>query len=251
MNIIVAAKHFGTKFKPTFKSVIPKFGADARKSLVDGISRVARTGALTLGPGGRNVVLEYENGDPKITKDGVTVVKSIFELTRDRDLGAKLLKRVANNTNVYAGDGTTTSTLLSYELVERGFKAIEYQGAHPIAVKRGMDKGLEVVLGFLKEIAMPVSQQEELRNVCLVSSNHNERISDIISQVLTSVGLDGIMNITESPTGESAFKLVNGLIFPRGLVSNNFVQEEAGGNVVEQVIEFDHPLVLVVADRIS
>jgi chaperonin GroEL len=85
----------------------------------------------------------------------------------------------------------------------------------------------------------------------MVSSNHNEKVSEIISQVLMSVGLDGIMNIVESPTGENAFKLVNGLIFPRGLVSNNFVQDEAGGNKVEQVIEFDHPLVLVVADKIS
>ena len=94
--------------------------------MVQGISRVSETASLTLGPGGRNIALEYENGEPKITKDGVTVVKSIFELTRDRDLGAKLLKRVANNTNVYAGDGTTSSTLISKELVERGFKAIEF-----------------------------------------------------------------------------------------------------------------------------
>jgi chaperonin GroEL len=118
------------------------YGSDARKSLLLGISRLSKTGALTLGPGGRNVVLEYENGDPKITKDGVTVVKSIFEKTRDRDLGAKLLKRVANNTNVYAGDGTTTSVLISQKLTEGGFLAIQHQGAHPIAVKRGMDKAL-------------------------------------------------------------------------------------------------------------
>ena len=187
MKLFIAAKSFGTKagskpkFLPTFKSVIPQYGAEARRPLVEGISRVAFTGALTLGPGGRNVVLEYENGDPKITKDGVTVVKSIFEQTRARDIGAKLLKRVANNTNVYAGDGTTTSTLMTKELVQRGFNAIEFQGAHSIAVKRGMDKGLEVVLGFLTEMAMPISQQEEVRNVCLVSSNHNEHVSDIIS----------------------------------------------------------------------
>jgi chaperonin GroEL len=91
-----------------------------------GIQRVSQTACLTLGPGGRNIVLEYENGAPKITKDGVTVVKSIFELTRERDMGAKLLKRVANNTNVYAGDGTTTSTLIARELTNRGFKAIEF-----------------------------------------------------------------------------------------------------------------------------
>ena len=144
-------------FKPTYRSVLPKYGKEARLSLMQGISRLAKTAALTLGPGGRNIVLEYENGDPKITKDGVTVVKSIFEQKRDRDIGAKLLKRVANNTNVYAGDGTTTSTIISKHLVPGGFNAIEFQGAHAIAVKRGMDRGLQVVLGFLKEIAMPVS----------------------------------------------------------------------------------------------
>ena len=132
-----------------------------------------------------------------------------------------------------------------------GFNAIEFQGAHAIAVKRGMDKGLQVVLGFLKEIAMPVSQAEEVENVCLVSSNYNERISSIISQVLMSVGLEGLMNIIESPTGLTDFKLVNGLVFSRGFVSPNFVQEEAGGNIVEQSIELDHPLVLVVANKIK
>ena len=198
-----------------------------------GIQRVSETACLTLGPGGRNVVLEYENGDPKITKDGVTVVKSIFEKQRDHDMGAKLIKRVANNTNVYAGDGTTTSTLIARELTNRGFKAIEYEGAHPIALKRGMDKGLQVVLGFLKEIAMPISQPEEVRNVCMVSSNHNDHIADIISKTLQSVGVDGVMNIVESPTGVSNFKLVNGLIFNRGYVNNNFVQEESGGNIIE------------------
>lgn len=216
-----------------------------------GIQRVSETACVTLGPGGRNVVLEYENGDPKITKDGVTVVKSIFEKQRDHDMGAKLLKRVANNTNVYAGDGTTTSTLIARELTDRGFKAIEYEGAHPIALKRGMDKAVQVVLGFLKEISMPVSQPEEVRNVCLVSSNHNEHIADIVSKTLQSVGVDGVMNIVESPTGISNFKLVNGLIFNRGFVNNNFVQEESGGNIVEQSVEFDHPLILVVADKIT
>ena len=133
------------KWKPTYKSVLPRYGADARLALMQGIQRVATTSSLTLGPGGRNIVLEYEGGDPKITKDGVTIVKSIDESDRARDMGAKLLKRVANNTNVFAGDGTTTSTLISKELVTRGFKAIEYQGAHPIAIKRGMDKALQVV----------------------------------------------------------------------------------------------------------
>ena len=100
-------------------------------------------------------------------------------------------------------------------------------------MKRGMDKALKIVLGFLKDISMPISQPEELKNVCMVSSNHNEKIAHIVSNVLNAVGIDGVMNIVESPTGISDFKLVRGLIFNRGLVSTNFVQEKAGGNVVE------------------
>jgi len=161
--------------------VLPKYGNEARESLVKGIVRIANTSSLTLGPGGRNVAMEYENGDPKVTKDGVTVVKSIFELSRDREMGAKLLKRVANNTNVFAGDGTTTSTLISKELVQRGFKAIEFQGAHPIALKRGMEKALKYTLEYLQTMAMPISDIDELRNVCLVSSNHQVDIAEIVA----------------------------------------------------------------------
>ena len=153
----VPEKTRSPKFRPSHKSVLAKYGTESRLALMQGIERVSDTACLTLGPGGRNIVLEYENGDPKITKDGVTVVKSIFEKTRERDMGAKLLKRVANNTNIYAGDGTTTSTLISKELITRGFKAIEYQEAHPVAMKRGMGRALTVVLDFLKEIAMPIS----------------------------------------------------------------------------------------------
>jgi len=180
---------------------------------------VSSAASLTLGPGGRNIALEYENGDPKITKDGVTVVKSVFVSARAEELGVKLVKRVANNTNHYAGDGTTSSTLMSRELVQRGFNAVEFQGAHPIALKRGMDQALKVVLGFLKEIAMPISQPEEVRNVCMVSSNHNQRIAGIVSKVINSVGIEGTMHITESPTGLTDFKLVNGLVFNRGFVN--------------------------------
>lgn len=100
-------------------------------------------------------------------------------------------------------------------------------------MKRGMDKALQVVLGFLKDISMPISQPEELKNVCMVSSNHDERIANIVSRVLDEVGIDGVMNIVESPTGISDFRLVRGLIFNRGFVSNNFVQESAGGNIIE------------------
>jgi len=160
---------------------------------------------LTLGPGGRNVALEYEGGDPKITKDGVTVVRSITERDRAKECASKLLKQVAGNTNKYGGDGTTTSTLLAKELIEKSFNSIRFEGAHPIAMKRGMDKGLRVINDYLKSIAMPVTSYQEIYNVCQVSSNRNENITDIVAKTLTTVGLDGVINLIESPTGKSQF----------------------------------------------
>ena len=113
-----------------------------------------------------------------------------------------------------------------------------------------MDKALKVILGYLKDIAMPISLPDEVRNVCMVSSNHNERIADIVSKVITSVGIEGTMHITESPTGMTDFKLVNGLIFNRGFVKPEFIQEAAGGDTITMTTEFEHPLVLVVGTPI-
>ena len=144
------------KFKPSFKSVKTHYGDDARAMLLSGIERISKTAGLTLGPGGRNVAIEYEAGDPKITKDGVTVVKSIFENTRAKDLGAKIIKRAAGNTNTYAGDGTTTVTLLAHEITKAGFNAVEFAGAHPIGVKTGLIKAREEVIEFLEEMILPV-----------------------------------------------------------------------------------------------
>jgi len=116
-------------------------------------------------------------------------------------MGAKLLKKIAGNTNTYAGDGTTSSALLAREILKRGIHAVEFEKAHPIAVKRGIDKGLQVVLSYLKEISMPVTQAKELNDVCMISSNYNQVVSEVVSQTLSMVGLNGVVNMTESHTG--------------------------------------------------
>lgn len=116
------------------------YGEDARKALVAGIQTLAEVGQKTLGPGGRNVAIEYEAGEPKITKDGVTVLKSIMLAEREKEMGAKMLKRSSGATNIFAGDGTTTSAVLAREIITRGINAIEFEGAHPVAIKRGLDK---------------------------------------------------------------------------------------------------------------
>ena len=133
------------KFPPKYKTVQILFGDKSRSALLNGVTRLAKTSSVTLGPGGRNVVIEYEGGDPKITKDGVTVIKSIEMQKRAEELGARLLKRSAGYTNTYAGDGTTSSALISKEIIKLGIFAIEFEKAHPVAIKRGLEKAQRVV----------------------------------------------------------------------------------------------------------
>ena len=211
-------------FPAKFKTVRMMYGEDARKALVAGIKTLADVGQKTLGPGGRNVAIEYEAGEPKITKDGVTVLKSIMLSKREHELGAKLLKKQAGATNIFAGDGTTTSSILSREIITRGIKAIEFEGAHPVAIKRGLDKAFQVVSAFLKEITMPVTTPTEVQNVCKVSANYNRFVAEIVAKTLNTVGLEGVVNITESPTGFSRFAMINGLVFERGFVSPLFME---------------------------
>ncbi|CDW79081.1 chaperonin cpn60-mitochondrial-like [Stylonychia lemnae] len=227
-------------FKPSYKTVRLKFGSEARNAIIRGVSRLSETVQITLGP-------EYEGGDPKITKDGVTVVKSIIEPIREEDMGARMMKKIAGNTNLYAGDGTTTSFLLGNQLLKKGYFAVEFAGAHPIGLKRGMDKALLVVLDFLKNMAMPVTTEDEIFNICMVSSNYNQEIARIVAQTMDAVGLEGNVNIVESPTGRNKFNLVNGLIYERGFVSDNFVTEFK----VQQKCELEFPLVLVVGNKVK
>lgn len=234
-------------FPPKYKTVKVLFGDESRSVILRGITRLAETSQVTLGPGGRNVTLEYEGGDPKITKDGVTVLKSIEMRARAEELGARLLKQSAGYTNKFAGDGTTSSALISKEVIRRGVTAIQVQGVHPIGLKRGLEKAMRVALQYLKEIAIPVTQKHEIMNVCNVSSNYNQNIAEVVAKTLTTVGLDGVINMTECPTGETQFALVNGLVIERGYVSELFAETE--GKM--KACEFEQPLVLVVADKIT
>ena len=147
-------------------------------------------------------------------------------------MGSKLLKRSTGSTNIFAGDGTTTSSILSREILTRGNNAIEFEGAHPVALKRGLDKSLQIVSGFLNEISMPVTTEQEVFNVCQVSSNYNQAVAGIVAKTLNTVGLEGVVNITESPTGFSRFAMVNGLVFERGYVSSLFLETMSGSDDV-------------------
>ena len=162
----------------------------------------------------------------------MTVLKSLHLGEREKEMGSKLLKRSTGSTNIFAGDGTTTSSILSREILTRGNNAIEFEGAHPVALKRGLDKSLQIVSGFLNEISMPVTTEQEVFNVCQVSSNYNQAVAGIVAKTLNTVGLEGVVNITESPTGFSRFAMVNGLVFERGYVSSLFLETMSGSDDV-------------------
>ena len=175
------------------------------------------------------------------------MVKSVIEPNRAEDIGARMMKKVAGNTNLYAGDGTTTSTLLANELLKRGYQAVDIAGAHPVALKKGMEIALQVVIDFLKDMTMPVSSEDEIFNVCMVSSNYDSLIARIVAKTMITVGINGSVNIIESPTGDTRFNLVNGLIYDRGLVTDAFAPEFK----VEQRCEMEYPLVLVITNKIT
>jgi chaperonin GroEL len=147
---------------------------------------MANVTSKTYGPGGRTVCLEYENGDPKITKDGVTVAKSVFFKDREHELGAKLLKRISDSTNTFCGDGTTLATFFSTTLIEKSIIAVSY-GIHPTSLKNGIEKAKNSALEIIKQFSIPVTNEKELYDVCMVSSNYDEVIADITSRAINSI----------------------------------------------------------------
>ena len=165
-----------------------KFGDEARAKMLQGVDILADAVAVTLGPKGRNVIIEQSWGSPKITKDGVTVAKSVELKCKFQNLGAKLVQDVANNTNEKAGDGTTTATVLARAIAKEGFQKIS-QGANPIEVRRGIMTAVESVVAELKRMSKPVTTPEEISQVATISANGDKSIGDIISNAMKKVGL--------------------------------------------------------------
>lgn len=171
-----------------------KFGDDARSKMLKGVDILADAVAITLGPKGRNVIIEQSWGSPKITKDGVTVAKAIDLKCKFQNLGAKLVQDVANNTNEKAGDGTTTATILARAIAKEGFQKIS-QGANPIEVRRGIMTAVETVVSELKKMSKPVTTPEEISQVATISANGDKAIGDIISNAMKKVIFSLIANI--------------------------------------------------------
>ena len=200
------------------------FNEEARKSLLKGIDAVADAVKVTLGPKGRNVILEKKFGAPQIVNDGVTIAKEIELEDGLENAGAQLLKEVSSKTNDVAGDGTTTASVLAQAIVREGLKNLT-AGANPISIKRGMDKGVEMAVDKIKDMARPVDSKESLAQVAAISAGNNSMIGDLIADAMEKVGTEGVITVEESKSFGTNLKVVEGMQFDKGYISPYFVTD--------------------------
>lgn len=221
-----------------------KFSSDARESMVRGVDILADTVKVTLGPKGRNVVLEKAFGSPLITNDGVTIAKEIELEDHFENMGAKLVSEVASKTNDIAGDGTTTATVLTQAIVREGLKNVT-AGANPIGIRRGIESAVAAAVVDLKDISQPVSGKEAIAQVAAVSSR-SEKVGEYISEAMERVGNDGVITIEESRGMETELEVVEGMQFDRGYLSQYMVTDNE-----KMVADLENPFVLITDKKIS
>ena len=221
-----------------------KFSSDARAAMVRGVDTLADTVKVTLGPKGRNVVLEKAFGSPLITNDGVTIAKEIELEDHFENMGAKLVSEVASKTNDIAGDGTTTATVLTQAIVREGLKNVT-AGANPIGIRRGIEAAVSTAVEELKAIAQPVANKEAIAQVAAVSSR-SEKVGEYISEAMERVGNDGVITIEESRGMETELEVVEGMQFDRGYLSQYMVTDNE-----KMVADLENPFILVTDKKIS
>ena len=197
------------------------YGEESRKAILDGVNSLANAVKVTLGPKGRNVIIEKEFGAPVITKDGVSVAKEIELTDKFQNLGAQMVKEVASKTSDVAGDGTTTATVLAQAIVKEGSKMVA-AGANPMDVKRGIDKAVIVAVENLRTLSKPTNDQKEIAQVGTISANNDETIGGIIAEAMGTVGKEGVIAVEESTTMETTLEVVEGMQFDRGYLSPYF-----------------------------
>jgi chaperonin GroEL len=201
-----------------------KFDQEARDSILKGLDTLARAVKATLGPKGRNVILEKSWGSPTVTKDGVTVAKEIELENKFENMGAQMVKEVASKTSDTAGDGTTTATVLAQSIYKEGVKVVT-AGANPMDVKRGIDAAVETVVGELKKLSKPTKEQKEISQVGMISANNDETIGSIIAEAMNKVGKEGVITVEEAKSMETTLDIVEGMQFDRGYLSPYFVTD--------------------------
>ena len=221
------------------------YNADARGSLKEGVDKLANAVKVTLGPKGRNVVIDKKFGAPLITKDGVTVAKEIELEDTVENMGAQMVREVASKTSDVAGDGTTTATVLAQSIVAEGIKNVT-AGANPMDLKRGIDAGVGQVVEFLEGLSKEVSSKEEISQVGTISANNDSSIGGIISEAMEKVGNEGVVTVEEAKGMETFLETVEGMQFDRGYLSPYFVT-----NAENMEVELENPMILIHEKKIS
>jgi chaperonin GroEL len=222
-----------------------KYSSDAREKIMAGVNTLANAVKITLGPRGRNVLIEKSWGSPKTTKDGVTVAKEIELEDRFENMGAQMVKEVASKTSDVAGDGTTTATILAQAIYREGSKLLA-SGANPMAVKRGIDKAVEIVVDELKKLSKPTKEKIEIAQVGTISANNDSAIGNVIAEAMEKVGKEGVITVEEAKSMETTLEIVEGMQFDRGYLSPYFVT-----NPEKMEVNFEEPYILLNEKKIS
>jgi chaperonin GroEL len=222
-----------------------RFGEDARSRILKGVNTLANAVKVTLGPKGRNVVLEKSFGAPTITKDGVSVAKEIELADKYENLGAQIVKEAASKTSDVAGDGTTTATVLAQAFIQEGLKAVA-AGMNPMDLKRGIDKAVAAAVGELKKFSNPTANDKEIAQVGTISANSDANIGDIIATAMKKVGKEGVITVEEGSGLDNELDVVEGMQFDRGYLSPYFIN-----NQQSQQVELDEPYILIHDKKIS
>merc|ERR1719357_1840459 len=223
-----------------------RHGSEARALMLEGCNRLADAVAVTMGPKGRNVVIEQSFGAPKVTKDGVTVAKSVeFKALPMINVGAQLVKQVASKTNDVAGDGTTTATVLARAIFREGCKAVA-AGMNPMDIKRGMDAATKVVLESLSKQATTIDSPASIQSVATIAANGDQSIGQMITDAFEKVGKDGTITVQDGKTMDHELEIVEGMKLDRGYISPYFITDAK-----TQKVELEDPLLLLCEKKIS
>jgi chaperonin GroEL len=222
-----------------------KYSATAREKMMRGVDTLANAVKVTLGPRGRNVLIEKSWGSPKITKDGVTVAKEVEIEDKFENMGAQMVKEVASKTSDVAGDGTTTATILAQAIYREGSKLVA-AGANPMSIKRGIEKAVDTVVQELKKLSKPTKEKREIAQVGTISANNDSTIGDIISEAMEKVGKEGVITVEEAKSMETTLEIVEGMQFDRGYLSPYFVTEPE-----KMEVHLEEPYILLNEKKIS
>ena len=222
-----------------------KYSTDARQSILQGINKIADAVKVTLGPCGRNVVINKTFGSPTVTKDGVTVAKEIEFKDRYENIGAQMIKEVANKTHDLAGDGTTTATVLAQAIYREGLKQVT-SGANPMELKKGIEKAVEAVITQLKKISKPIKNEKEISYIASIAANNDQKIGDLIAHAIEKVGNEGVITVEEGKTSDIVLDVVEGMQFDRGYLSPYFVT-----NAEKMQIELEDAYILIYEKKIT